>query len=96
MSVEGVFDRLQSGNFDAYLDRCCQRPNVVAPVFVLAFRGQRTTADSTPARPSMPRSIGFAAASNDAEYQAGVAAFQQAIVDDPPAIFLAWSDAPGR
>jgi peptide/nickel transport system substrate-binding protein len=29
---------------------------------------------------------------NDEEYAAGVAAFQQAIVDDPPAIFLAWSE----
>ena len=31
-------------------------------------------------------------ASNDADYRAGTAAFQQAIEDDPPAIFLAWSD----
>ena len=31
------------------------------------------------------------AASNDEDYKAGVAAFQKAIVDDPPAIFLAWS-----
>jgi ABC-type transport system substrate-binding protein len=27
----------------------------------------------------------------DDEYRAGVAAFQRAIIDDPPAIFLAWS-----
>ena len=31
-------------------------------------------------------------ARHDDEYRAGVAAFQQAIVDDPPAIFLAWSE----
>jgi peptide/nickel transport system substrate-binding protein len=29
---------------------------------------------------------------NDESYRAGVAAFQRAISDDPPAIFLAWSD----
>ena len=31
-------------------------------------------------------------APDDAAYRAGVAAFQRAIVDDPPAIFLAWSE----
>jgi ABC-type transport system substrate-binding protein len=31
-------------------------------------------------------------APDDAAYKAGVAAFQRAIVDDPPAIFLAWSE----
>ena len=31
-------------------------------------------------------------AKNDDEYRAGVAAFQRAIADDPPAIFLAWSE----
>ena len=31
-------------------------------------------------------------AADDSEYKAGVAAFQHAIVDDPPAIFLAWSE----
>ncbi len=30
-------------------------------------------------------------AANDDEYRAGVAAFQRAMLDDPPAIFLAWS-----
>jgi hypothetical protein len=31
-------------------------------------------------------------APNDDAYKAGVAAFQKAIVDDPPAIFLAWGE----
>ena len=31
-------------------------------------------------------------AADDVAYKAGVAAFQRAIVDDPPAIFLAWSN----
>jgi peptide/nickel transport system substrate-binding protein len=31
-------------------------------------------------------------ATNDDEYRAGVAAFQQAIADDPPAIFVAWTE----
>ena len=29
---------------------------------------------------------------SDDEYLKGVAAFQQAVVDDPPAIFLAWME----
>src|SRR4051794_24338577 len=31
-------------------------------------------------------------AGSDGEYRVGVSAFQRAIVDDPPAIFLAWSE----
>jgi peptide/nickel transport system substrate-binding protein len=31
-------------------------------------------------------------AASDAEYHDGVARFQQAVIDDPPAIFLAWSE----
>ncbi len=31
-------------------------------------------------------------AKDDAAYKGGVAAFQRAVVDDPPAIFLAWSE----
>jgi peptide/nickel transport system substrate-binding protein len=31
-------------------------------------------------------------ASNDDQYRAGVAAFQRAMLDDPPAIFLAWGE----
>jgi ABC-type transport system substrate-binding protein len=31
-------------------------------------------------------------ATNDETYKAGVAAFQRAMVDDPPAIFLAWRE----
>jgi peptide/nickel transport system substrate-binding protein len=31
-------------------------------------------------------------AASDDEYRSGVTAFQQAIVDDPPAIFLAWAE----
>ena len=31
-------------------------------------------------------------AASDDEYRAGVTAFQQAIVDDPPALFLAWGE----
>jgi len=31
-------------------------------------------------------------ARNDDEYKAGAASFQQAMIDDPPAIFLAWSE----
>jgi hypothetical protein len=31
-------------------------------------------------------------ARSDDEYRAGVTAFQQAIVDDPPALFLAWGE----
>ena len=31
-------------------------------------------------------------AASDDEYRAGVTAFQQAIVDEPPALFLAWGE----
>ena len=32
------------------------------------------------------------ASANDDEYRAGVAALQRAIYEDPPAIFIAWSE----
>ena len=35
-------------------------------------------------------------AASDDDYRAGVAAFQQAVADDPPAIFLAWGDRVAR
>lgn len=35
---------------------------------------------------------GIRHAANDDQYRRGVAAFEQAIADDPPAIFLAWGD----
>jgi len=31
-------------------------------------------------------------AANDDDYRDGIASFQDAIVNDPPAIFLAWSE----
>ncbi len=35
---------------------------------------------------------GIRHAPDDGAYKDGVAAFQRAIIDDPPAIFLAWSE----
>ena len=70
-----------------------QRPDSVPPVLCSGTRVARSTADGFSSRDvdaaldrDPPR------ASDDEHTEAGVAAFQRAIVDDPPAIFLAWSE----
>ena len=47
---------------------------------------------TTGTRPSTTPSISIRRAADDAMYKAGVAAFWRAIVDDPPAVFLAWPE----
>jgi peptide/nickel transport system substrate-binding protein len=87
---EGVFDRLQSGNFDAYLADAASGPTLLRPYLFWHSRGNNNWGKYASAATDAALDR-IRAASNDAEYKAGVAAFQQAIVDDPPAIFLAWS-----
>ena len=54
--------------------------------------GGRQIRRASRARSSTPRSTGSGTRASDDEYRAGVAAFQQAMIDDPPAIFLAWGE----
>jgi peptide/nickel transport system substrate-binding protein len=85
-----IFDAMARRDFDAVLFDVVSGPSIFRP-FRWWYSGTKTPA-------------GFSSKSVDAgldqvrhstsddEYRAGVAAFQHAIAEDPPAIFLAWSE----
>jgi peptide/nickel transport system substrate-binding protein len=83
--------RFTSGDFDAVLLPALMGPNLLrayqwwhtgAPYNFGDFRGAAVDASLDDIRH----------AADPTEYKMGVERFQRAIVDDPPAIFLAWSD----
>jgi peptide/nickel transport system substrate-binding protein len=90
-SLDQMLSRVAKGDFDAILTDAVQGPTVVRPALWWHSRGPLNwggykSASVDAALDAINR------APDDAAYRAGVAAFQRAIVDDPPAIFLAWSE----
>lgn len=95
VSLEAVpFDqaiaRVEAGDFDAWLADAGHGPTLIRPSLFWHSGapynwGGFKSAEVDEALDTIRRS------STDDEYKAGVAAFQRAIIDDPPAIFLAWS-----
>jgi peptide/nickel transport system substrate-binding protein len=81
--------RLRSGSFDAVLTDYVQGPNLVQPYLYwhpdgpYNFGHYRNAAVAN----ALDR---IRRAADDREYKAGVADYWRAIVDDPPAVFLAW------
>jgi peptide/nickel transport system substrate-binding protein len=83
--------RLEVGDFDAFLTDIPQGPPLVRPYLFWHSRapfnvGQFSSQQVDDAFDAIRH------AADDSEYKAGVAAFQRAIVNDPPAIFLAWRE----
>jgi ABC-type transport system substrate-binding protein len=84
-------DAVQKRNFEAALVDPISGPSL--------FRAYRQFYSKVPFAPK-PRTSSLIDAAldriryavSDDEYRAGVTAFQQAIVDDPPALFLAWGE----
>ena len=90
LPVDTGLDRLRSGNFDAFLIDVANGPLARPYLFWHSsgpFNYARYSNQSVDAALSRIQH-----APDDAEYKAAVAAFQEAIVADPPAIFLAWSE----
>ena len=86
---EELIKRLRTGDFDAFLSDFIQGPNMVRPYLFwhsgAPFNvGQFSSAQVDAALDAIRH------AADDTTYKAGVAAFQRAVVDDPPAVFLAW------
>jgi len=83
--------RLRAGNFDAVLSDYLLGPNLVRPYKYwysngpLNFGHYRSKAVDDALD-------GIRRAADDNGYKAGVAAFWRAIVNDPPAVFLAWPE----
>jgi peptide/nickel transport system substrate-binding protein len=88
--TEGAGDRLQRGDFDAYFADAVSGPTMLRPYLFWHSRGNNNWGRYASAAVDAAFDQIRASATDD-QYKAGVAAFQQAIVDDPPAIFIAWS-----
>ena len=91
VSGDELRTRLRTGDFDALLSDFNQGPNLARPYLFwqsgAPFNYGKFSSKQVDAALDTIRH-----AADDAAYRAGVAAFQRAIVDDPPAIFLAWRE----
>jgi peptide/nickel transport system substrate-binding protein len=83
--------RLATGDFDAFLADFLQGPTLVWPYLYWHSGGPFNYGHF---RNELVDSAldGIRHAADDSAYKAGVAAFEGAMVNDPPAIFLAWRD----
>jgi peptide/nickel transport system substrate-binding protein len=91
VGVEAALKRMVAKDFDLLLIESISGPSLLRPYLFWHSKGPYNyggyhSADVDTALDA----IRYAA--HDDAYRAGVAAFQRAIVDDPPAIFLAWSE----
>jgi peptide/nickel transport system substrate-binding protein len=90
-TLDQFYQRTQAGDFDAALADVRSGPNLLRPYqFWHSGSPQNWGHFSSRAVDAALDTIRHAP--DDAAYKGGVAAFQRAIIDDPPAIFLAWSE----
>jgi len=87
---EGAGDRLQQGDFDAYFADAVSGPTLLRPYLFWHSRGTNNWGRYASAAVDAAFDQ-IRASADDEQYRTGVAAFQKAIVEDPPAIFIAWS-----
>jgi peptide/nickel transport system substrate-binding protein len=91
VSDNQLLARLKTGNFDAFLADFRQGPIMARPYLYWHSDapynfGRFKSAQVDAALDSIRH------AADDSSYQAGVAAFEAAMINDPPAIFLAWRE----
>jgi peptide/nickel transport system substrate-binding protein len=91
LPLDQFVQRVQSGNFDAVLADAVGGPTMVRPSWFWRSGGPYNWAKYSNERVDAALDA-IRDAPDDPAYKAGVAAFQRAIIDDPPAIFLAWSE----
>jgi peptide/nickel transport system substrate-binding protein len=91
VTLDKLFQRIQAGDFDVVLADAFSGPTLLHP-YLFWHSGSPNNYGhfSSPAVDAALDSIRHAP--DDTAYKAGVAAFQRAIIDDPPASFLAWSE----
>ena len=91
VTADEMYIRLRAGNFDAVLSDYLLGPNLVRPYQYWHSNGPFNFGHySNKAVDDALDRIRHAV--DDHVYKAGVAAFWRAIVDDPPAVFLAWPE----
>jgi peptide/nickel transport system substrate-binding protein len=90
-TLDKFLQRTQAGDFDAALADVLSGPNILRLYQFWHSGSPNNWAHfRSPAVDAALDSIRHAP--DDGVYKNGVAAFQRAIIDDPPAIFLAWSE----
>jgi peptide/nickel transport system substrate-binding protein len=90
VSIDEWYRRADAGEFDVLLADALIGPNLLRPYqFWHTGSPNNWGHYSSPAVDAALDRVRHAA--TDDEYRGGVSAFQRAMVDDPPAIFLAWS-----
>jgi ABC-type transport system substrate-binding protein len=91
LTLDQTMEKVESGDFDAFLADSAQGPTMIRPYWFWhsagPFNWGHFQSDEVDAALDQIRE-----AADDAAYQAAVATFQRAIINDPPAIFLAWSE----
>ena len=88
-TLDKYYQRIQASDFDVVLADARTGPNLLQPyLFWHSGSPNNWGHFSSPAVDAALDAIRHAP--DDDAYKAGVAAFQRAIIDDPPAIFLAW------
>lgn len=88
---EEAYARMQRGDFDIVLNDQIQGPGLLRPLWFWGTGEQFNWGHySNAAVDAAFKAIRIA--TNDDQYKAGVRALQQAMLDDPPAIFLAWRE----
>jgi peptide/nickel transport system substrate-binding protein len=89
--VKEAVARVAEGDFEAFLADSALGPTMLR-LYRVWHSGQTLNWSGFSSRDVDAALDSIRHAASDAEYRKGVAAFQQAILDDPPAIFLAWSE----
>ncbi len=88
---EASLKRIADSDFDLVLTDLASAPTLLRPYLFWHSKGPYNYGGyDSPAVDAALDSIRHAV--DDEAYRTGVAAFQRAILDDPPAIFLAWSE----
>ena len=90
MPPDRVFAAMQGGEFDAVLFDVISGPSLFRPY---RWWHSGTASPAGFSSPSVDAALDqIRHSDSDDEYRSGVAAFQRAMIADPPAIFLAWSE----
>jgi peptide/nickel transport system substrate-binding protein len=91
LPVDQIYERVESGAFDLVLADAGIGPNLFRPY--LFFHSGTPYNYGRFASPLVDKALdSIRHAPSDDDYKAAVAAFQTAIVEDPPGIFLTWSE----
>jgi peptide/nickel transport system substrate-binding protein len=88
--LDQTMERVNRGDFEVFLADAAHGPTLIRPYYFWHSDGPFNYGGFE-SRDVDAALDAIRDASNDDAYRAGVAAFQRAIVDDPPAVFLAWT-----